>query len=251
MPEQPEDPLEPYRQLTGTARDRLGTDTKIELVLAREWGGDPRGDQFTIYAPPHRPDQEHILLHYLATFHMIEQGWRSPVFQYDTDFQYRVANRAADTFTDYWAYRLVADQFGPDHIHDYPAWLLDLSPQEAAERLQADQETFDFSDDQFATYCYVFTVDWYSMVPALTRPHEPSRADDLIHHGEQLVAALEREQVLDRLATIRTIFADYNEQDAFTDVLPDQEEQFRQYYATVWPDNPPATVTDMVDPRHA
>lgn len=253
----PEDLLAAYRPLVDDARDRFNLMNDVELVLSRNWGAEPAPGQMTIYCPPHDPQQEHVLLHYLAHGKMLEDGWQQPVFMYDRRRAFLLANRSADTFTDFWAYHLVADVFGAERLREYTDWIASTQPDAILQHLAEKRDHYHFSADVFSRYCTVFAVDWFGMAPVLLQPFHQERVERLHTQYDALHAAGFAEHAppdLDaRLEHVQEQFRTLRHQHiTYTELLGStQEEAFTAFYSAVWPDNPPATVDGFVSPISA
>lgn len=247
------DPINNHRQLAATAADTLGLDTTVELVLSQDWGMEPEKGKVTVYCPPYREPDEHVLLHYLAHATMLENGWKQPMFRVSDDTDFLVANRSADSFADFWAYDLVAETFGEDRLLQYTAWVVDTDLEEITEDIIDKQERYGFTDEQFAGYCTAFALDWFAMAPVLLQPVYPDRSTQLLEQYEELhpaVFAGHAPRDLDeRLDAVREQYRQLRKQYASYHGLLGgaQETVFKTYYDAAWSTTPPVPLDGFAD----
>lgn len=251
-----DDPIHEYRQLAATAADTLGLDATVKLVLSQDWGMEPdpgTGSEpgtMTVYCPPYRETAEHVLLHYLVHGTMLEAGWQQPLLRVGDadDTVFLIANRSADAFTDFWAYRLVHDTFGADHLQQYTAWIVDTDVSRLVQNLIETREQHGFTDSQFSRYCAAFALDWFATAPAILQPVHPDRATHLLDRYTELQQTAFTEHgphdLADRLAAVRAHYRELQQEHAsYRDLLGEaQETAFSTYYDAAWPNQPPAAL---------
>jgi hypothetical protein len=154
-----------YQELLKKARTKLGLKTRIGLTPAGQWHFTIQRDKFVLHCP--RYYDEPVFIHYMCHAKLLEDGLRRPKITFTTKIDKKTArglvNRAADSFFDFWVWRLVIKKFGARHLKRFTAGFLNSTPGDLINGFCAEHKRTGSK-----LPAYLVCIDWFAMFYVLT-----------------------------------------------------------------------------------
>jgi len=254
--------IQPYLDLAEEAKEKLGLKTEVEVKLGKWWRSDPQPNKNIINCPPFQETFIPTFLHYMCHFKIGDEGWPRPAVEHTfTDKLFEVnsldkekwenisekeqksitfnfINRAADSFFDFFVWRLVPKVYGKKYLLSMIGDVDKNSVQTVIDKF-----TYIYKDSGFKYFNYIFALDYFAMFYVITETVDPHKHEDLKGLYEQLRKNKEFQDLLvpnfdEKVRSLQKFYKNLHEKyPTYQDFLADKETAkrlYREYYAIVW-----------------
>jgi hypothetical protein len=235
--------LAPYEKLLKKVRPKLDLKRPIKLKLASGWYFHipSKGRSYMLYCPPYRPSSEPAFVHYLCHAKLLEDGWKRPeikIFRKKSKYLFGWINRSADSFFDFYTWKLVADKLGKSYFLRFTKRIVAHKPQEVIRSFR-----YFYTKQKEKFTAYTVCLDWFAMFYVLSWKIDKKRYRAFVNLYKQLIPDKEFRKfvpagIKQRMVWLRKFYTSLiKKYPTYRELLKDgnaAQREFIRYYSQVW-----------------